>query len=447
MDEKLILLVDDDPSALQYLSLALSRQFGQVRSASSGVQALLSMEREPPSLVISDLRMPGMNGLELLALAKERWPGTPFILVTVEQEVSTVVDAVRQGATNYLIKPVSPAVLCAAASRALATASQVRNTENCSAHEIIGTCPAMLQVRHLVSLAARSDMNVLITGETGTGKELVARAIHRLSSLARGPLVAHNCAVTPADLFESQFFGHRRGSFTSAENDQKGLLEEADGGILFLDELECLSLPHQAKVLRVLDDGEVRPVGSRDSRVVSVRFLSATNCEPQSMLRSGTLRKDLYYRLSGLEIRLPPLRERRQDLLHLARHFLGASGVLLSPEALAALESCSWPGNVRQLRNSLRAAQALSGGGAIERRHLNLPHVGPPNSIGSPARPDGPDGPGGVAGLNMKEAERDIILRALDSCRGHRGQAARTLGIHRSTLRRKLREFGIASES
>ena len=323
MDDKPILVVDDDPSALQYMGLALSQGFGPIRSASGGLQALLSMEKELPALVVSDLRMPGMNGLELLAITKERWPETPFILVTVEQEVATVVDAVRQGATNYLVKPVSPAALCMAASRALATASLARNTVDRSAHEIIGTCRATLQVRHLVSLAARSDMNVLITGETGTGKELVARAIHRLSSLARGPFVAHNCAVTPADLFESQFFGHRRGSFTSAEKDQPGLLEEADGGILFLDELECLSLAHQAKLLRVLDDGEVRPVGSRDSRVVSVRYLSATNHDPESMLRCWTLREDLYYRLRGFEIRLPPLRERPQDILPLARALQG----------------------------------------------------------------------------------------------------------------------------
>jgi DNA-binding NtrC family response regulator len=447
MDDKPILVVDDDPSALQYMSLALSQRFGPGRSASGGVQALLAMERELPSLVVSDLRMPEMDGLELLALTKERWPETPFILVTVEQEVATVVDAVRHGATNYLVKPVSPAALCMAASRALATASLARSTANRSAHEIIGMCPAILRVRHLVSLAARSDMNILITGETGTGKELVARAIHRLSSLARGPFVAHNCAVTPADLFESQFFGHRRGSFTSAEKDQPGLLEEADGGILFLDELECLSLAHQAKLLRVLDDGEVRPVGSRDSRVVSVRFLSATNHEPESMLTGGTLREDLYYRLRGLEIRLPLLRERRQDILPLAGQFLEAGAAHLSPEALAALEEYSWPGNVRQLRNALRAAQALSGGETIERRHLTLPHVGAPSSLVSPHRPEGQDGPGDAASGTMREAEREIILQTLDNCRGHRGQAARTLGIHRSTLRRKLREFGIASES
>jgi len=447
MDDKPILVVDDDPSALQYMSLALSERFGQVRSASGGFQALLAMERELPALVVADLRMPEMDGLELLALTKERWPETPFILVTVEQEVATVVDAVKRGATNYLVKPVSPAALCVAVSRALATASLIRNMPDRSAHEIIGACPAILRVRHLVSLAARSDMNVLITGKTGTGKELVARAIHRLSSLARGPFVAHNCAVTPADLFESQFFGHRRGSFTSAERDQAGLLEEADGGILFLDELECLSPSHQAKLLRVLDDGEVRPVGSRDSRVVSVRFLSATNHEPESMLRSGTLREDLYHRLRGLEIRLPLLRERRQDILPLARHFLDAGADRLSSEALAALGEYSWPGNVRQLRNSLRAAQALSGGGTIERRHLNLPHVSAPGPVGPPHPPEAQVGTGDAAAGTIRNAEREIILRALDSCRGHRGQAAHALGIHRSTLRRKLREFGIAPES
>src|SRR5262249_25266360 len=198
----------------------------------------------------------------------------PVILVTVEQDVGSIVEAVRRGAINYLVKPVSAPSLCAAVSRALITGTIPPAGSGHLATEIVGSSPATLRVRHQGSLAARSDVNVLTPGETGAGKELVARAVHRASSLAHGPFVAHNCAATPSDLFESQFFGHLRGAFTGADRDQTGLLEEADGGILFLDELECLTPLHQAKLLRVLDDGVVRPVGSRQSRTVSVRFLA-----------------------------------------------------------------------------------------------------------------------------------------------------------------------------
>jgi len=446
MKDASILVVDDDPSYLSYMVLALSDEFTTVRSATGGFEALLAVEAAVPDVVISDLRMPGLDGLELLVSIKERWPEVPVILVTVEQEIATVVEAVKRGATNYLAKPSSPSVLCAVAARALATSS-LRGVSDRSVREIVGMSPAMVRVRHLVALAARSDVNVLVTGETGTGKELVARAIHRLSSLAGGPFVPHNCAVSPHDLFESQFFGHRRGAFTGAERDQRGLLEEADGGVLFLDELECLSPSHQAKLLRVLDDGEVQPVGSVQSRAVSVRFLSATNRNPATMLEEGALREDLYYRLRGFEIPIAPLREHRQDVPALAEHFLTGSDVTLAPDAVAVLEAFHWPGNVRQLRNVLRNARALASRGVIDRRHLS-----PELISGTPFEGMGPgSAPRIGAGLNesgtLKEMERQALLRALNASHGHRGQAARSLGINRSTLGRKMRELGIRSPS
>ena len=286
-------------------------------------------------------------------------------------------------------------------------------------------------------------MNVLITGETGTGKELVARAVHRLSSLARGPFVPHNCAVSPQDLFESLFFGHRRGAFTGAERDQRGLLEEADGGILFLDELECLSPSHQAKLLRVIDDGQVQPVGSVEPRTVTVRFLSATNQNADAMLSRGTLRDDLYYRLRGLEIRIPPLKQRREDIPALALHFLAGSGCRTTPSAMEALLTFSWPGNVRQLRNVLQGACAAATGGAIERAHLAF---GPRSTreSGAPVSTEVPESePAGAEGRTFREMERVALLDALRASGGQRGKAARALGIHRSTLRRKMRNFGI----
>ncbi len=427
-----LLVVDDDPLAARYMTLALSEDFADVRCATGGVDAVLAVEARVPDLVLTDLRMPEMDGLELLAHLRERWPEVPVILVTVEQEVATVVDALRQGAVNYLVKPVSPPVLLTAVRKAL-TRSAAASARAPNVSDLIGVSDAMVRIRHLVALAARSDANVLITGETGTGKDLVARAIHRLSNSADGPFVAHNCAVTPGDLFESQFFGHRRGAFTGADRDQCGLLKEADGGILFLDELECLSLSHQAKLLRVLDDGIVRPVGAAESWVVSVRVLSATNRSPDRMLAEGTLREDLYYRLRGFEVSLPPLRERRGDVPALAEHFLSGRGVALSPEATAALEAFPWPGNVRQLRSVLAGASDLATDGVILPRQLRL---------GSAAESEPPE-PHGAEEGTLKELTRAAILTALRQESGNRIRAARALGIHRSTLRRKMEELGI----
>jgi DNA-binding NtrC family response regulator len=446
-----ILVVDDDRCSLDFMRLALSGEFAQVRTATGGIEALLALEASVPDLVITDLRMPDMDGLELLQLVKERWPEVPLILVTVEQEIATVVEAVQRGATNYLTKPVSPSSLCSIAVRALATTCASKTTADRSVPEILGSSRCMVRARHLVCLAARSDVNVLITGETGTGKELVARAIHRLSSLARGPFIAHNCAVSPQDLFESQFFGHRRGAFTGADRDHRGLLEQADGGVLFLDELECLSLQHQGKLLRFLDDGRIQPVGAEQDRLVAVRILSATNREPERMLADGSLREDLYYRLRGFEIRLPPLRGRRQDIARLAEHFLSGTGKVLTPEALETLQGFHWPGNVRHLRNVLLSGRSMADGGTLDRRHLSIEpasgdHPGNQGSwhptVGNEGHPLPPVGAGPGTHRSLRDLEREALMEALRAAQGHRGQAARNLGIHRSTLRRKLRDFG-----
>src|SRR5215471_16354238 len=340
-----LLVVDDDPSSSAYMSLALEQAGHRVQTASSAIEALVTMERAPPALVVTDLQMPDIDGLDLLVRIKERWPQMPVMLITVEEEIATVVEAIQRGAINYLVKPVSPNVLQAAVSKALTRTSRpaVAPSDD-QASEIIGVSPAIVQVRHMVALAARSDVNVIITGETGTGKELVARALHRLSGIASGPFLAHNCALTSPEMFDSEFFGHRRGAFTGADRDRVGILREADGGFLFLDELECLNLTNQAKLLRVLDDGEIRPVGSDQSRAVAVRFIAATNRAPDIMIARGELREDLYYRLRGFQVELPPLRERRQDIALLADHFLAEKGARLSAPAMEIVAACFWPG-------------------------------------------------------------------------------------------------------
>ena len=438
-----MLIVDDEPSASDYLRLLLEQDGFEVRATANGVEALIALETNPFELVISDLRMPQMDGLELLSHLKQRWPDLPVIVLTANEGIQDVVQAIHLGALNYLVKPSSPAVVSEAVKKALRLRPGSRSAPP-QVHELVGESPAIAEVRHRVVMAARSDVHVMITGDTGTGKELVARAIHTYSPLAGGPFVAHNCALSPPELFESEFFGHRRGSFTGADRDHGGLLRQADGGVLFLDELETMLPAHQAKLLRVIDDGEVRAVGSEKSHRVSVRFLAATNRDPEIMMQERTLREDLYYRLRGIEIRLPTLNERIVDVPLLARHFAGTEGTAFTPDALDALMETTWPGNVRQLRNIVQGAKAAAGEEKIGVGHLSLDSV----SWGSRAAESGDaasrSGPDAVPhGLTLRELERRAVEQALADCDGNRTRAAKLLDIDRSTLRRKLQEFGL----
>jgi DNA-binding NtrC family response regulator len=434
-----VLVVDDDRSAREYLRLLLEQEGYEAVAAGDGVQALVELERAAFDLLLSDLHMPEMGGAELLSHVTQRWPALPVVVITAAGEVAEIVEIVQRGATDYLVKPAAPGAVISSVERALATRGVVpEQVETLSG--IVGTSKAMVEVRHRVTLAARTNVPVLITGETGTGKELVARAIHAMSASAKGKFVPHNCAVSPRELFESQFFGHRKGAFTGAEQDHLGLLREADGGLLFLDELETLDPMFQAKLLRVLDDGEVRPVGSEKLHRVSVRFVAATNREPESMLSDGSLREDLYYRLRGFEIRLPPLCERRQDIPALVSHFLAAAPEPTG-EAMTVLEAAPWPGNVRELRNAVLSAAAIANGTPIAPEHL--PFAAGSARGGEPAQPEDEAIKLGAGSLSLRDIERRAILEAMERCGGNRTQAARLLEIDRSTLRRKLQEFEI----
>lgn len=438
-----ILIVDDEPSASEYLRLLLEQEKFEVRTTGNGVEALIALETNSFDLVISDIRMPQMDGLELLDHLKQRWPDLPVIVLTANEGIEDVVQAIHLGALNYLVKPSSPAVVSEAVKKALRVRPS-RGVEPPLVSELVGESPAIVDVRHRVVMAARSDVHVIITGDTGTGKELVSRAIHSYSAVGGGPFVAHNCALSPPELFESEFFGHRRGSFTGAERDHSGLLRQADGGVLFLDELETMLPSHQAKLLRVIDDGEVRPVGAEQSQRVSVRFLAATNRDPEVMMGERTLREDLYYRLRGIEIRLPTLSQRLDDIPLLAHHFAGTGGGGFTPDAIEALMRAEWAGNVRQLRNIVQGAKAAAGDGKIGVGHLSL------QSAGWVSRSDGvEDGAsssgfqGAPRGATLRELERWAIQKALEDCDGNRTRAAKVLDIDRSTLRRKLVEFGL----
>jgi DNA-binding NtrC family response regulator len=425
-----ILVVDDQASAAEFLRLLLSQQGHEVATAANGVEALVALESRRFDLVLSDLDMPGMDGFELLHRVRQRWPELPVVTVTAISDVSKVVEAVQLGAVDYLLKPAEAPAVLNVVRKALAVAP-VREAPR-AIPELVGRSRAIVEVRHLVMLAAGSAVPVLITGETGSGKELVARAIHRYSPIASGPFVSHNCAVVPRDLFESTFFGHRRGAFTGADRDHPGLIVSAHGGVLFLDEVEALLFEHQAKLLRVLDDGEVLPVGGSRPQQVTVRFLAATNRDPHAMIAEGSLRPDLYYRLRGFEIALPPLRERREDIPLLAAHFLGEGAPGFTPEAMEALSRAPWPGNVRQLRHAVLSARASAGGSRIGPRHLSLG-----------AAPAAASGGGDALRGTLREVERRAILQALEDAAWNKSVAARALDIDRSTLRRKLKEYDI----
>lgn len=435
-----ILVVDDERSAREFMRLLLEQEGYETLIAGNGVEALVELEGNSVDMVVSDLHMPEMGGAELLSHVRQRWADLPMIMVTAASDVEAIVEIVQRGATNYLIKPASPQMIAAAVQRALATAGRPRPAAG-ALDEIVGTSKAMVEVRHRVTLAARSDVPVLITGATGTGKELVARAIHDTSGVGDGPFVPHNCALTPRELFESHFFGHKKGSFTGADTDHVGLLREADGGVLFLDELEAMAPVFQAKLLRVLDDGVVRPIGSETSYQVSIRFVAATNRDAQAMIEAGELREDLYYRLRGIEIRLPPLAERPQDIGSLARHFLPKGSPEPRVEVITALEGGRWPGNVRELRNVVRGAAAVAGGAPIGLEHLP-PGFVEGSEAGDVDQSDAASSPL-VGSLSLKELEKRAIRQAMDECGGNRSKAARLLEIDRSTLRRKLQEFGL----
>ncbi|MFT5051806.1 MAG: DNA-binding NtrC family response regulator [Chlamydiales bacterium] len=427
-----IVMADDDASGLQFARLVLEGEGHTVRTGPNGLEGLLAVEASVPDLVISDLQMPEMDGMQLLARIRQRWSDLPVIVVSVQEDVEIIVGAIRAGADNYLLKPFTPEGLISAVNKALAGSRPADAQTTSAVKSIRGRSRALVEVRHLVTLAAGCDVNLLITGETGTGKEVVSQAVHRASKLADRPFVAHNCAATPAELFESTFFGYRKGAFSGATSDRPGLLEEANGGVLFLDELSSMRMDHQAKLLRVMDNGEVRRVGDDRSRQVSVRFFAAVNRTPADLISDGDLRQDLYYRLRGIEFVLPPLRERREDLPELAEHFLPEGPTGITSAALDALHEHAWPGNVRELKNVILSAAVFAGTGRIDVEHLRLDqqHAGGDPAAAAAAAPR--------PARTLREIERDAILSALEACDGNRSLAAQSLGIDRSTLWRKL---------
>ncbi len=433
-----VLLVDDEPSVRRSLGEAIA-DFGiEVDVAASAEEALTKLSPVPPELILSDIRMPGLSGIELLTLVRERAPEIDVVLMTAYDDMPTVVAAMREGAFDFLVKPVNLDELEEVLRRALhdrRTRERARQTAEDEARpyrldELVGRDPKMIEVFKLVGQLASSRVSVLIRGESGTGKEVVARAIHYNSPDASEPFIPVNCTALPETLLESELFGHVRGAFTGAVADRRGRFALAGRGTLFLDEIGDTSPEFQAKILRVLEDGDVFPVGGERSEPTEARLMAATHRDLEQRVEQGSFREDLYYRLRVVEVRLPPLRERPGDIPLLARHLVTkASDRLHRPppalpnETVEALLDHDWPGNVRELENCLTRAIALATGGVIRRSHLGLSaDVGQTRAVFRP----------------LKEVEAEHVLRVLEGVGGNKAKAARVLGISKPRLYRIL---------
>jgi two-component system, NtrC family, response regulator HydG len=439
-----VLVVDDDAGVRYTLREILASEGLEVDEAEDGAAALARYEAAPVPLVITDLRMPRMGGMELLRRLVARSPAPRVVVVTAHGSERQAVEAMKAGAWDYFRKPFENEELLAVVRRALEavrlTAENERLTgELALAGSMVFASDAMRRLAQLVARVAPRDVTVLVTGESGTGKERVAEAICRLSRRADRPFVRFNCAALTPELAEAELFGHARGAFTGAVRARPGLFGEADGGTLLLDEVGELAPGAQAKLLRVLQDGEVRPVGEDRARRVDVRVVACTHRDLAQLVHDRLFREDLFYRLNVVALRVPPLRERPEDVPVLARHFLarfaerfGVARVEPSAALLARLAAHRWPGNVRELEHAIESLVALSPDGELDPALL-------PSSGEGGAEP---------AALGLKQRveayERGLLVEALRAARGHRSEAARALGISRVTLHDKLHKYGLA---
>jgi DNA-binding NtrC family response regulator len=425
-----------------------------------GKAAVKALEKNTFDAAILDLRMPGLNGIEVLEQIKNVAPDTEVVIMTGHASIETAIDAVRLGAFDYITKPAKltqlETILRKVAERKdlknknLALQTRVHAAEGPTV--MIGASPAMAGVQRLIGTVARTEATVMILGETGTGKELAARAIYQQSQRAEGPFVPVNCGALSENLVESELFGHRKGAFTSAERDHKGLFEVASGGTLFLDEVGELNKNVQVKLLRFLESGEIRRVGDNEPIRLDARVICATNRDLREMVQKDEFREDLFFRINTFEIRLPPLRERRPDIPDLARHLLARAArrpedqvaKLLTPDAVDTLLEYEWPGNVREMRNVMEHAWILAGGGPIMPEHL--PHhlrqaAAAPATLSMP-RTDAAHAPAASsAPRTLKEVEMEHILRVLEKHRGNKPAAAAELGIVLKTLYNKLNQW------
>jgi DNA-binding NtrC family response regulator len=424
-----VVIVEDDKTLCGLLKKSLENEFN-VTAFYEPEKALAHIKSAGTDAVVSDVRMPGMTGFELLEALREDMPEVRLILMTGYGTVTESVNAIKSGAYDYILKPVDPDIL-------IKKLDQIRTLldfgrQSAGSFAPIYKSKKIDDIMQLAARAAKADSGVLITGETGTGKEVIARFIHGVSSRKTAPFVAVNCGNMQEQLFESELFGYRKGAFTGADTNKRGLVSAAERGTLFLDEIGELPLPSQSKLLRFIETRTYYPLGSVEPKTANVRFIAATNRNPAEEAENGTFRKDLYYRLNVVEIKVPPLRDRKEDIMPLAEHFLGRFRHInpkiegFSPDAVQALENYSYPGNVRELSNIIERAVILETGHRVSPASLHM--------TGSAER---------TVSKKLDDVVREHILAALAEAGGSKAKAAEILGIDASTIYRRLKEYGI----
>ncbi|HXN31670.1 MAG TPA: sigma-54 dependent transcriptional regulator [Polyangiaceae bacterium] len=441
-----ILIVDDESNARAALNEILREEGYATETAADGFKALGKLDEFTPDVILTDLKMPGLDGIAFMEKARTAVPGAVFVVMTAFGTISSAVEAMKKGAENYLLKPLDPESLGAIVERAMEKSRLVHETQrlrdrlrerNAFSH-IVSSDPKMQAVLELVAQVGPSRASVLVTGESGTGKELMAEAVHLASPRAKAPFVRLHCAALGEALLESELFGHERGAFPGAVSEREGRLKQADGGTLFLDEVSEISPTIQVKLLRFLQERTFEQVGGGEIRKVDVRIIAATDRNLEVEVDKGAFRDDLFYRLNVVTINLPPLRERRGDIPALASFFLrryaaenGKTIETFADDALQALLEYRWPRNVRELENVVAHAVVLANSGRIERRHL------PPSVVPSSER----DGFPTIPGCTIADLERFAILRTLEACGGSTSKAATVLGVSPRKIQYKLHEY------
>jgi DNA-binding NtrC family response regulator len=441
-----IMVVDDTEGVREMVGLILQRAGYDPMPKATAAELLASFDQDKPDVVLLDLGWPDGDGMELLPKIKKQWPDTEVIMLTGNATFDKAVEATKLGAYHFQAKPFDQKILLLSLERALEH-KRLNQEANTLREAVVKTgggttrifqSPAMKAVVRTIERVAPSDVSILITGESGTGKEVIADLIHTLSAHSKGPLIKINCAALPRELIESELFGSVKGAFTGATADREGLFRQAEEGTLLLDELSEMPIDTQSKLLRVLQEKEVRPVGGRTSYKTNCRIIAATNRQTEEAIKSGKLREDLFYRISAISVHLPPLRDRREDILPLANAFLkrfdsqaGRNITGFSDAASQALRAFDWPGNVRQLQNEIQRAVLMCDGTVVEEKDLSI--------TASTALSDNPD-------LTLMEAmERNTIIQMLKETNGNKLETAKRLGIGRQTLYNKIKIYGIES--
>jgi two-component system response regulator PilR (NtrC family) len=451
VDKPTVLIVDDEPDLLELVSLTLSRMNLQARTAADVTSARRLLKAEKFDLCLTDMRLPDGDGLDLVAWIQQNRADLPVAVITAHGNVESAVRALKLGAFDFVSKPLDLGVLrklVGSAIRLGRGGSAERTSVTFRGPRLLGNSQIMEQLREMIVRVARSQAPVHIYGESGTGKELVARLIHESGPRSEGPFVAVNCGAIPTELMESELFGHKRGSFTGAVNDKKGLVQSAEGGTLFLDEVADLPLHMQVKLLRVVQEKTIRPIGEAREETVDVRILSATHKNMGDLVAQGQFREDLYYRINVIELRVPSLRERSSDIPEIAEAILHRLGrransetPQLAPDASEMLQAYPFPGNVRELENVLERALTLCTDGWITAEHIKL-RAAARTPAAEPV-PAAPEEIGGALGDKLEDMERDAIVKALEKTRYNKTAAAKLLGMSFRALRYRVKKLGI----